>query len=115
MNTVCSGIGRVTSDKPTHADTITAHAPEKEMDGQSCGLARQIPQRLLHARQGTGQDPAPPMAGVAEHALPVVDDSTRVFSEEIGLELFDRCSARSGTPTGKGLAQADQAFIRVQS
>jgi hypothetical protein len=95
------------------ADPI-ARRPAKELvDGHTQRFTRQVPQRLLHAAQGTGQDRAAPVKGVPVHRLPVVHDPARILADQVWRQLVDRLGTGQGPPFEDRLSQTNQAIVGV--
>ena len=103
----------IASGMLVHADAVAGGAAEEFVDRNAQGLAGQVPQGLLDAAQGAGEDRAAAVEGVPVHGLPVMHDPGRVLADQVGFELGDGLGAGQGAALGDGLAQPDQAFIGV--
>ena len=75
------------------ADPVARRAAEQLVDRHAEGLALDVPERLVDAAQGAGQDRAAAVESMAVDRLPVVDDRPRVLADQIRLDLLDRFGA----------------------
>ena len=96
-----------------NADPVPRRTAQQLVYRHAQGLARQVPQRLLHPAERTGQDRAAPVEGVAIHGLPVMDHPGRVLADQIGFQFGHRLGAGLGPALQDRLAESDQALVGV--
>ncbi len=83
------------------------------VDGDPEGLPLDVPERLVDAAQGAGEDRPAAVEGVAVHGLPVVDHAPRVLADQVGLELLDRRGAGEGAALEDRLAEPHDPRVGV--
>ena len=104
--------GRI-PDAPVGVDAQpVAHvAAQQRVDGHAIVLARDVPERLVDARERRHQHVAAAEKGGAVDVLPVVLDAQRVLADQVLGELLHGSPGALGLALQRGLAPADDAVV----
>ena len=94
-------------------DPVPRRTAQQLVHRHAQGLARQVPQRLLHPAECAGQDRPAPVESVTVHGLPVVDHPGRVLADQIGFQLRHGLRAGLRPALQDRLAETHQALVGV--
>ncbi len=85
------------------------------MHGGAVGLPRDVPQCLVEAGDGAGEDRAAPVEAALGHDLPVVLDAQRVLADEEFGEDVDGGADDLGASLDDRFAPADHALVGLDA
>ena len=106
-----TSLGAVAADPGVHPDAVAHRAAEQLVHRGAAGLAGDVPQRLVDAGDGAGEDRAAAVeAALGEH-LPVVLDAQRVPADEEVGQFVDGGAHGVGAALDHGLAPAGDALV----
>ncbi len=95
------------------ADAFARRPAKQLVDRNAEGFAFDVPQRLIDAAEGTGQNRPAAIERVFVNRLPVMHHAARIFADEIRLDFLDSLRTGQRAAFGDGLAQSDNARIGV--
>ena len=95
------------------ADPVAGRSAEQLVDRHAERLALDVPQRLVDAAEGAGQNRAAAIERVPVNRLPVVRHAPRILAHQVRLNLLHRFGAGERAAFGDGLAEADDPGVGV--
>ena len=83
-------------------DPVPRRPAEQFIDRHAQRLPLDVPQGLIDAGQGAGQDGTAAVEGVSIDRLPVMDDLPGVLADQVGRDLLDCLATVSARPSTTG-------------
>ncbi len=107
--------GFVAADPGVDPDAVAHGAAQQGVHGGAVGLPCDVPQRLVEAGDGAGEDRAAPVEAALGHDLPVVLDAQRVLADQEFGQDVDGGPDDFGAPFDNRFAPADHALVGLDA